>query len=252
MDKILYMGWLKKRRPLYPVVLLCVLCTAACTSSSDETPSTPSVAEKTPYANLPAGDSDRRLRVVFLGNSLSAGYGLDPTLAFPALIQQKVDSLGWPVTIINAGISGETSAGGLSRIDWLLNDPLDVLVLELGGNDGLRGFDTEVTKANLQGIITRTRARYPEAAIVLAGMQVPTNLGSAYTSAFRALFPVLARENDTELIPFLLEGVGGIKELTLADGIHPTAAGHRIIAETIWETLGPVLEARLGARHIIP
>ena len=187
------------------------------------------------------------MRVVFLGNSLSAGYGLDPTLAFPALIQQKVDSLGWPVTVINAGISGETSAGGLSRIDWLLNDPLDVLVLELGGNDGLRGFDTEVTKANLQGIIHRTRARYPEATIVLAGMQVPTNLGSTYTSAFRTLFPVLARENDTELIPFLLEDVGGIKELTLPDGIHPTAAGHRIIAETVWKTLGPVLEARLGA-----
>ncbi len=183
------------------------------------------------------------MRVVFLGNSLSAGFGLDLDQAFPALIQQKVDSLGWNVTVANAGVSGETTAGGLSRIDWLLREHLDVLVLELGGNDGLRGIATEVTKQNLQDIIDKTRARYPEARIVLAGMQVPTNLGPVYTARFRDLYPDLARENDIDLIPFLLENVGGIPELNLPDGIHPTAEGHKIVAETIWKTLGPVLES---------
>ena len=183
------------------------------------------------------------MRVVFLGNSLSAGYGLDPTQAFPALIQQKVDSLGWNVAIVNAGLSGETTAGGLSRIDWLLRQRIDVLVLELGGNDGLRGIATEVTKQNLQAIIDKTRARYPKVRVVLAGMQVPTNLGPVYTTRFRNLYPELALENTIGLIPFILEGVGGVRELNLPDGIHPTAEGHQIVAETVWKTLRPVLEA---------
>jgi len=179
--------------------------------------------------------------VVVLGNSLAAGYGLDPEQAFPALLQQKVDSLAWNVVVVNAGVSGETTAGGLSRIDWLLRERVDVLILELGGNDGLRGIATEVTQQNLQAIINKTRDRYAEARVVLAGMQVPTNLGPIYTERFRNLYPELARENDVALIPFLLEGVGGISALNQSDGIHPTAEGHRIVAENVWETLRPVL-----------
>ncbi|WP_245772044.1 arylesterase [Rhodothermus profundi] len=184
--------------------------------------------------------------MLVLGNSLAAGYGLSPDEAFPAILQRKVDSLGWPVRILNAGLSGETSAGGLRRIDWLLRERIDVLILELGANDGLRGIDPEVTRQNLQGIIDKVRARYPEADIILAGMQLPPNLGPAYTAAFRALYPELARANNAYLIPFLLEGVGGVPELNQADGIHPTAEGQRIVAENVWRVLRPVLERRLG------
>ena len=237
-----------KTRTLYPCIGLCVLLLAGCGGQQREesvTP-TPDPAETTAPTSAPETtvlQEALATRVVFLGNSLAAGYGLDEEQAFPALIQQKVDSLGWNVTVVNAGVSGETTAGGLSRIDWLLRDPIDVLVLELGGNDGLRGIATEVTKQNLQDIIDKTRARYPEAQVVLAGMQVPTNLGPIYTARFRELFPELARENDVALIPFLLDGVGGIPELNLPDGIHPTAEGHKIVAETVWKTLRPVLEA---------
>lgn len=187
-----------------------------------------------------------RRTILILGNSLAAGLGLDPEQAFPALLQQKIDSLGWPFEVVNAGLSGETSAGGLRRIDWLLRRPIDVLVLELGANDGLRGIPPEVTKANLQAIIDKVRAANPDVHIVLAGMQAPPNLGEAFTASFRDLFPALARENDAALIPFLLEGVAGIPELNQADGIHPTAEGHRIIAETVWRTLRPLLEAMLA------
>ena len=233
---------------LYPCVVLCVLLLAGCGSEPREEPVTPAPppADAKPEADDPptaSEDETAPLRVVVLGNSLSAGYGLDPEQAFPALIQQKVDALGWDVVIVNAGLSGETTAGGLNRIDWLLRDRIDVLLLELGGNDGLRGIATEVTKQNLQAIIDKTRARYPEARIVLAGMQVPTNLGPVYTARFRNLYPELALENTIDLIPFILEGVGGVRELNLPDGIHPTPEGHRIIAETVWKTLGPVLES---------
>lgn len=180
--------------------------------------------------------------VLVLGDSLTAGYGLDPQQAYPALLQRKVDRKGWPVRIQNAGVSGETSAGGLRRIDWLLQRRVDVLVLELGANDGLRGIPLESTKANLQAIVDRTRQRYPDVKIVIAGMEVPPNLGPDYTAAFRSLFRELAQENNCALIPFLLEGVGGRPELNLPDGIHPTAEGHRIVAETVWKTLEPVLQ----------
>ncbi len=180
--------------------------------------------------------------VLFLGNSLSSGLGVDAEAAFPNLIQQKIDSLGLNFRVVNAGVSGETSSGGLGRIDWLLRQGLDVLVLELGGNDGLRGLSTDVTKRNLQAIVGKTREIYPEATIVLAGMQLPPNLGLEYTSRFRAIFPDLARENDVHLIPFLLEGVGGVDSMMQRDGIHPNRAGHRRVAENVWEVLGPILE----------
>lgn len=186
--------------------------------------------------------SDEAPAVLFLGNSLSAGYGVQPEQAFPALIQDKIDSLGWNFEVINAGSSGDTSAGGLSRIDWLLDRTLAVLVLELGGNDGLRGLPTEVTRNNLQQIIERTRERHPHARILVAGMQIPPNMGGEYARGFRDMFPELAREENVELIPFLLEGVGGVRGLNQADGIHPTPRGHQIIAENVWEHLKPILE----------
>lgn len=180
--------------------------------------------------------------ILFLGNSITAGYGLKPSQAFPALIQEKIDSLGWKFEVINAGLSGETTSGGLRRIDWLLKKEIDILVLELGGNDVLRGMSLDLTRKNLQAIIDRTRKKYPEVKIVLAGMQAPPNLGEEYTAEFQAIYPELAEKNDALLIPFLLEGVGGDPELNLSDQIHPTAKGHKIIANIVWKHLKPLLE----------
>lgn len=179
--------------------------------------------------------------VLFLGTSLTAGYGLDADDAYPALIQAMIDSAGLPFRAVNAGVSGETSAGALRRIDWLLRQPVAVLVLESGANDGLRGQDPARMKENLRQIIERTRAAHPDARIVIAGMEAPPNLGEHYTSAFRAVFPDLAREYDAVLIPFLLEGVAGVPELNQADGIHPTPEGQGIVARTVWRHLEPVL-----------
>jgi acyl-CoA thioesterase I len=179
--------------------------------------------------------------ILFFGDSITAGYGIDPDQAFPALIQKKADSLGWNIRAINAGLSGETSSGGLRRIDWVLRQNIDILVLELGANDGLRGINPDLTKTNLQQIIDRARARYPDIAIVIAGMQVPPNLGQEYTEQFRTMFIDLARENNAALIPFILEGVAGEPDLNLPDGIHPTPEGHRIMTETVWRVIEPVI-----------
>ncbi|TDH27936.1 arylesterase [Segetibacter sp. 3557_3] len=179
--------------------------------------------------------------ILFLGNSLTAGYGLDPTEAFPALIQQKIDSMALPYKVINAGVSGETSAGGNGRIEWILRQPVDVFVLELGANDGLRGTPVSETKKNLQAIIDKVKAKYPNVKMVLAGMQVPPNMGPDYTAKFRSIFPELAEKNNMALVPFLLEGVGGVRELNQADGIHPTEQGQRIVAENVWSVLKGLL-----------
>ena len=189
-----------------------------------------------------------RLRTILIfGDSITAGFGLAEEQAFPALLQQKIDERGLPFTVVNAGLSGDTSAGGLRRIAWMLREPVDVFVLELGGNDGLRGTSPEVTKQNLQRIIDRVREQNPEARIVIAGMQIPPNLGYAHTRRFREIFSELAVENDALLIPFLLEGVGGVPSLNQPDGIHPTAEGHRIVAETVWNVLYPVLQEMAAA-----
>ena len=183
--------------------------------------------------------------VLFFGNSLTAGYGLEPSQAFPALIQQRIDSLGLPYRAINAGLSGETTAGGKSRIDWLLRQPVDVFVLELGGNDGLRGIPTQETRRNLQEIIDRVRGKYPDVKIILAGMQIPPNMGPQYTADFRGIYQDVAEKNNTALIPFLLEGVGGNPKLNLPDGIHPTPEGHRIVTENVWAVLKGMLDTAL-------
>jgi acyl-CoA thioesterase-1 len=191
---------------------------------------------------LPALSAETpKKNVVFLGDSLTAGLGVQPAEAFPALVGEKIRASGLPFEVQNAGLSGDTSAGGLRRLDWLLQRPIDILVLELGGNDGLRGLDLKAMKSNLQAIIDKTKAKYPEVKIVLAGMQVPPNMGGDYANRFSKVYSELAQENHVTLIPFLLEGVGGIRELNQRDLIHPSAAGHRVIAELVWKTLEPIL-----------
>ena len=196
----------------------------------------------TPFVFFSSALAQDSPRVLFFGDSITAGYGIQEQQAYPALIQQKVDSLGWNYEMVNGGLSGETSAGGLRRIDWMLRQPVDVFVLELGGNDGLRGINLDVTKNNLQKIIDKVEQAYPEAPIVLAGMQVPPNLGPDYTEEFKKIFPELAEENDIYLIPFLLKGVGGSEKLNQSDGIHPTAEGHKVLAENAWKVLKPILK----------
>ncbi len=185
-------------------------------------------------------DADRST-IVFMGTSLTAGRGLSTEEAFPALIQDTLDALGMDFRVINGGVSGETSAGGLRSIDWLLQQPISILVLELGANDGLLGLDVETMRANLQHIIDRTTQAHPEAAIVILGMEAPPNLGRQYTTAFQRVFPALAQANGATLVPFLLDSVGGIAELNQADEIHPTAEGHRIMARTVWRVLEGVV-----------
>lgn len=180
--------------------------------------------------------------VLFLGDSITAGLGVGEDNAFPAIIQHKVDSLGWNVDIINAGLSGETSAGGLRRIDWLMHRRIDVMILELGANDGLRGIDPKSTKKNLQAIIDKVRSKNPGVKIILAGMQVPPNLGEQYATEFKDIYPELAKSNHTLLIPFILNGVGGKPSLNQGDGIHPNIKGHKIVAQNVWEVLKPVLK----------
>jgi acyl-CoA thioesterase I len=191
----------------------------------------------------PVSANSSRKTVVVLGDSLAAGYGLEASEAFPFLLQEKIDAAGWNFQVINAGVSGETSAGGLRRIEWLLKRPIDVLLIELGGNDGLRGISPETTRTNLQAIIDKTRMKFPRIQIVIAGMQMPANMGSEYTARFKEVFPDLAKKNDASLISFLLEGVGGREELNLPDRIHPTAEGHKIVAENVWRVLKPLLES---------
>ena len=238
---------------LYPLLLCAVLVCAGCGQDR----SNPSSSENSRSTDAPAADSVRppaqrtnpsgssaAVNVLVLGNSIAAGYGLpDPgTQSFPARLQQRVDSLGWNVRVQNAGLSGETSAGGLRRIQWLLQQPVDVLVLELGGNDGLRGVDVSATEENLRAIIDTTLSRYPDARVVLAGMQIPPNLGPAYTQKFRNMYPAIASSYEqVMLVPFVLEGVGGVDSLMQSDKIHPTASGQRYVANNVWQTLRPIL-----------
>lgn len=180
--------------------------------------------------------------ILFFGDSLTAGYGLELEEAFPALIQDRLDSLGLNYIVINSGLSGETTSGGRNRLDWVLNQKVDVFVLELGANDGLRGIPLTETRSNLQAMIDLVKEKNTDTQIVLAGMQIPPNMGPEYTSEFRKIFPELAEENQIALIPFLLEGVAGIPELNLEDGIHPTPKGHQIVRDNVWAVLQPVLQ----------
>ncbi len=180
--------------------------------------------------------------ILFFGDSLTAGYGLSPEEAFPALTEKNLNEKEKRCKVINAGLSGETSAGGLSRIDWILRQPVDIFILELGANDGLRGLPLDQTEKNLQAIIDKVKSKYPEAKIVLAGMMVPPNMGKDYSTKFQTIYPKLAQKNKATLIPFLLEGVAGNEKLNLPDGIHPNIEGHKIVANTITNSLKPLLK----------
>ena len=187
-----------------------------------------------------AEQSDKKT-IIFFGDSLTAGYGLDPAHSFPSLIQEEINTDDNKYEVINAGLSGETSAGGFGRIDWILNKPVDIFILELGANDGLRGLPLSSTRQNLQGIIDKVRAKNPNVQIILAGMKVPPNMGKDYAEEFDEIFTSLSKENDTKLIPFLLDGVAGDENLNLADGIHPNVEGHKIVASNVMKVLRPLL-----------
>ncbi len=190
---------------------------------------------------------DERPVLLFVGTSLTAGHGLDLSEAYPSVIQRKLDAAGLGFRVVNAGVSGETSAGALRRIDWLLRQPVAVLVLETGANDGLRGQDPEATRQNIQSIFERARRQEPPPKLVLVAMEALPNYGEDYRQTFRAIYPELATANDALFVPFLLEGIAGDPELNLADGIHPTAKGHERIAENVWKTLAPLLSGPVAA-----
>jgi acyl-CoA thioesterase I len=192
-------------------------------------------------ATAPAGPVAAKKTIVFLGDSLTAGLGVGQDRAFPTLIAEKVRAANLPFDVVNAGVSGDTSADGLHRLDWLLQRRIDVLVIALGANDGLRGLSPTVLWENLQAIIDKAKAKNPQVQIIVAGMQMPPNLGAEYTAEFERVFAGVAQKNSAVLIPFLLERVGGHRELNQPDQIHPTAAGHKIIADVVWRTLEPIL-----------
>jgi acyl-CoA thioesterase-1 len=179
--------------------------------------------------------------ILFFGDSLTAGYGLTEEEAFPALIEKSLNQKGKKVKVINSGLSGETSAGGLTRIDWVLRQPIDIFILELGANDGLRGVPLEETKKNLQAIIDKVKAKNKNVKVVIAGMMVPPNMGKSYSDGFQKIFPEVAKNNSATLIPFLLEGVAGDEKLNQADGIHPTVEGHKIVAATVGKVIEKLL-----------
>ena len=205
--------------------------------------STPAPAPRAEAAREEAAPEtlDDRQALLFVGTSLTAALGLDPSEGYPARIQEKVDAAGLGYRVVNAGVSGETSAGALRRMDWLLRQPVAVLVLETGANDGLRGQDPEATRANIQAIFDRAREQEPPPRLVLVAMEALPNYGDEYRQRFRSIYPEVAVANDAALIPFFLQGVAGDPELNQPDGIHPTAEGHARLAENVWKTLEPLL-----------
>ena len=222
------------RKRLMPAIVLFAML-SACGNSKNDNQQTETDTVAVQNENM------AKKNIVFFGTSLTAGYGLDLSEAYPALIQNRIDSLKLPYKVINAGLSGETSAAGKSRIEWLLKQKVDVFVLELGANDGLRGIAVAETTKNLQAIIDVVKSKYPDVKMVLAGMQVPPNMGSTYANDFKEMFPKLAEKNKMVLIPFLLDKVGGVPSLNQPDGIHPTAEGDKILAENVWVKLKDVL-----------
>lgn len=221
---------------LSSIILLFANCESKQNSPSEVVTDTPKTAE------MPEQKDENKEKVIlFFGNSLTAGYGLSPDQSFPSIIQTKIDSLDLDYKVLNGGLSGETTAGGVGRIDWVLRQKIDVFILELGGNDMLRGLDVEETEKNLSAIVQRVKAKYPDCQIIIAGMQAPTNLGTAYTETFNGLFQKIAATNNLGLIPFLLDGVAQIDSLNLPDGIHPNEEGQKIVAENVWKVLNSYL-----------
>jgi acyl-CoA thioesterase-1 len=190
-----------------------------------------------------------RGKVVVIGDSITAGYGLDPAHAYPAILQKKIEAAGLNYDVVNAGVSGDTTSGGLRRVDWALSKGADVLVVALGGNDGLRGISPKQTGTNLLGIVEKAKSKVPNLAVVIAGMQMPANMGKQFVEEFSATFPRVASETNAALVPFLLEGVGGVTELNQPDLIHPTAEGQKRVAENVWRVLEKVLRSKSVAAH---
>ncbi|TMM53315.1 arylesterase [Maribacter algarum] len=224
----------------YFFVLIGMISCGDSTSKKTDEQSTEEAKQQTKIKSKTLEIADTKT-ILFFGNSLTAGYGLDTKESFPSLIQNRLDSLDLNYTVINAGLSGETTAAGKNRLGWVLKQKVDIFVLELGANDGLRGIPLDETRNNLQTIIDAVREKNSETKIVLAGMQIPPNMGQEYTKEFRTIFPDLAEKNDLQLIPFLLDGVAGIPDLNLPDGIHPTAEGQKIVRENVWVVLEGLL-----------
>jgi acyl-CoA thioesterase-1 len=240
-----------KNYVLMPVALCLALgCAGEQTPSDDSTNAQASApvaaAPAPPSAQSAAARRDdrpaRRRKILFVGTSLTAGYGLDPDSAYPQLVQRMIDSAGLAYEVVNAGVSGETSASLLRRLDWLMRQPFDVIVIETGANDGLRGIAVDEMRRNITRIIERVRAARPDARIVLAQMEAPPNLGALYTRQFRRAFVEIAEATGSHLLPFLLDGVAGIRELNQGDGIHPNYEGERIVARNVWKGLRPMLQ----------
>lgn len=223
-----------------PLAILAVILLLACQDRSGNAGG--ETNDRADTANTSSAEKEANVKyILFFGNSLTAGYGLDEDQSFPARIQAKIDSLGLPYQVINGGLSGETSAGGLNRIDWVLRQKIDVFVLELGPNDALRGLDLSATDENLRGILDKVREKYPDIPLIVAGMEAPPNMGDAYTTEFRTIYRDIARDYNARLIPFLLEGVAGNPDLNLQDRMHPNAQGQRIVAKNVWEVVKEVL-----------
>jgi acyl-CoA thioesterase I len=226
-----------KSAPLASLIfILAGFAGAACAPPAD--PPAPAPAATASEAPSPIADAPV---VLFLGTSLTAGLGLDPAQAYPERIAERIRAAGLPHRVVNAGVSGETAAAARRRLDWLLKQRVDVLVIETGANDGLRGQDPDATRADIQALIDRAREQRPAPRVLLVGMQAPPNLGRPYAERFRAIYPELARANDVALVPFLLDGVGGVAALNQADGVHPTAEGQERVAENVWKVLRPLL-----------
>lgn len=226
--------------PIFALALFSFLSSAC--SDSSPTKQTQDQTEASDRGELHNDDKSEKVKtIVFFGNSLTAAYGLEEQEGYTHLIQERIDSLGLPYQVVNAGLSGETTSGGKNRIDWVLKQKVDVFVLELGGNDVLRGLELDATKENLAAIIESVQTKYPDAEIILAGMQAPPNLGEDYVNTFKNIYPDLAKEYDIHLIPFFLQDVGGIPELNQEDRIHPNAKGQYILRENVWKVLGPIL-----------
>lgn len=223
------------------ILFICAATLLSSCSRSDKTTTQEKNVDTTNSTAVKSEKTAAAKNILFFGTSLTAGLGVDPDQAFPALIQNKIDSLKLPYKVINAGLSGETSSDGKNRIAWLLRQPVDIFVLELGANDGLRGIPVKETAANLQAIVDEVKKKYPKAKLILAGMQMPPSMGEKYTVPFKDLFPSLAQKNHMDLIPFLLKDVGGITRLIQQDGLHPTPEGHQILANNVWKVLQPDL-----------
>lgn len=227
--------------PLF-LLLACTACDSGEPAPADKGQDPSAQASDTAQDTSATASKEGQQRIVFFGNSLTAAYGLDPSEGFVALIQQRIDSLGLPYRTVNAGLSGETTAGGNERVGWILKQPIHIFVLELGGNDGLRGIDPAESYRNLEAIIQQVQAGAPQVRIVLAGMEAPPNMGDRFTRDFRGIYPRLAKAYQLPLIPFILDGVGGISSLNLPDGIHPNVEGQKIVAENVWAALFPLLQ----------